>query len=80
MVDLDAERAIDSYAFQAARFRLTAFALIEDEQPVEAEGALAYARICERAAEAEDIDPEPPIGPDCICFACRWQRLQAGLA
>ena len=76
----DAEHAIDSYCLQAARFRLTAFALIEDGQSVEAEGALAYARICERAAEAEDVDRRDEPCPECMCFTCRWARLSAGHA
>jgi hypothetical protein len=33
-----------------------------------------------RAYTAEMRDPEPPVGPDCTCFHCRWTRLQAGLA
>jgi hypothetical protein len=75
------EAAIRDYCMNAARFRLTAFALIEDGQPVEAEGALAYARICEDAAEAEELNRvSPDPGPGCPCFMCRWYRLTRGLS
>lgn len=80
-VDLDAEFAINRYSREAARFRLMAFTFLEEGKDAEAEGALAYARLCERAAEAEEEPPEPgDPGIGCTCFMCRWYRLNRGLS